>query len=84
MPMHLDQPINARLVTKVGVGMEVVRDKNGKLEREEVAAVIKQVVVEKSGEVVRKKARNMKEKIRMKGEDEIDVVVEELKKLCMK
>ncbi|KAM7526804.1 hypothetical protein LguiA_016706 [Lonicera macranthoides] len=84
MPMHLDQPINARLVTEVGVGMEVVRDKNGKLEREEVAAVIKQVVVEKSGEVVRKKARNMKEKIRMKGEEEIDVVVEELKKLCMK
>jgi len=84
MPMHLDQPINARLVVEVGVGVEVVRDKNGKLAREKVAAVIKEVVVEKSGEVIRAKARDLSEKIGMKGEEEIDSVVEELLQLCGK
>lgn len=29
VPMHLDQPINARLVEEVGVGMEVLRDRTG-------------------------------------------------------
>ena len=31
IPMHIDQPVNARLVEEIGVGVEVVRDKNGKL-----------------------------------------------------
>ncbi|KAM7532296.1 hypothetical protein LguiB_035706 [Lonicera macranthoides] len=82
MPLHLDQPINAKLVVELGVGVEVVRDKNGKLESEKVAAVIKQVVVEKSGEVVRKKARDLSEKISFKGEEEMDRAVEELLQLC--
>ncbi|CAL5363374.1 unnamed protein product [Camellia sinensis] len=29
MPMHLDQPLNARLVEEVGVAMEVIQDENG-------------------------------------------------------
>ncbi|KAJ8567484.1 hypothetical protein K7X08_019692 [Anisodus acutangulus] len=29
MPMHIDQPINSRLVEDVGVAVEVVRDSNG-------------------------------------------------------
>ena len=34
MPMHLDQPVNSRLVEALGVGVEVKRDTNGRLERE--------------------------------------------------
>ncbi|KAI5344051.1 hypothetical protein L3X38_011928 [Prunus dulcis] len=37
MPMHLDQPINSRLVEEVGVGVEVKRTAEGSLERKEVA-----------------------------------------------
>ncbi|XP_059648469.1 UDP-glucosyltransferase 29-like [Cornus florida] len=82
MPMQLDQPLNARVVEEVGVGVEVKRDDSGGLNREEVARVIKGVVVEKSGEVVRRKARELSEKLREKGEKEMDGVVEELVKLC--
>ncbi|RVW94035.1 Beta-D-glucosyl crocetin beta-1,6-glucosyltransferase [Vitis vinifera] len=82
MPMHLDQPINAKLVEAVGVGREVKRDENRKLEREEIAKVIKEVVGEKNGENVRRKARELSETLRKKGDEEIDVVVEELKQLC--
>ncbi|KAL7252744.1 hypothetical protein ACSBR1_007335 [Camellia fascicularis] len=82
MPMHLDQPLNARLVEEVGVAMEVIRDENGRLNREAIAQVIRKIVVEKSGEDIRIKAREFSEKIRMKGEEEIDEVVKELFQLC--
>ncbi|KAL2477994.1 UDP-glycosyltransferase 91B1 [Forsythia ovata] len=82
MPMHLDQPLNARLMEDIGVGMEVVRDLFGDLQREEVAAVIRHVVVETGGESIRKNARDMSEKIRIKGDEEIDEVVQQLVQLC--
>lgn len=84
MPMHLDQPLNARLVEGVGVGVEVKRDLDGRLQREELAKVIREVVVEKSGEGVRRRAKELMEKIRKKGEEEIDEVVQELVQLCRK
>ncbi|KAF3613161.1 putative cyanidin-3-O-glucoside 2-O-glucuronosyltransferase-like [Capsicum annuum] len=46
MPMHLDQPLNARLVEYTGVGVEAARDKDGKLQSEEIAKAIRKVVVE--------------------------------------
>ncbi|KAA8534524.1 hypothetical protein F0562_032041 [Nyssa sinensis] len=78
LPMHLDQPLNAKLVEEVGVGVEVMRRNNGRLEREEIAQAIRKVVVEKNGEDVRTKARELSEEIRMKGEQDIDGVAEEL------
>ncbi|CAL5350447.1 unnamed protein product [Camellia sinensis] len=84
VPMHLDQPINARLLSEIGVGVEIMRDDNGKILREEVAKVIKQVVMEKSGEAVKKKERELSDEIRMREEEVVDGVVEELVKLCKK
>lgn len=82
VPMHLDQPVNARLVEEIGVGVEVVRDESRRIKREGIAEVIRKVVLEESGEVVRKNARDLSDKIRMKGEAaEIDRVVEELEQL---
>ncbi|KAL6522426.1 hypothetical protein OROMI_031698 [Orobanche minor] len=81
LPMHLDQPINARLVENVGVGIEVLRDGGGKLHRETLAAVIKRVVVEDSGEDVRRDAARMRESLKSKGHGEIDGVIEELVRL---
>ncbi|KAL0340628.1 UNVERIFIED_CONTAM: Beta-D-glucosyl crocetin beta-1,6-glucosyltransferase [Sesamum radiatum] len=49
MPMHLDQPMNAKLVAELGVGVEVKRDNEGRLQREEIAKVIRDVVVGESG-----------------------------------
>ncbi|KAF8396484.1 hypothetical protein HHK36_018107 [Tetracentron sinense] len=84
LPIHLDQPLNARLATKIGVGMEVKREKDGRLERGEVAKLIREVMVEKKGEGIRRKVKEMGEKIGKKGEEEIDVFVEELMQLCKK
>ncbi|PSR98772.1 Beta-D-glucosyl crocetin beta-1,6-glucosyltransferase [Actinidia chinensis var. chinensis] len=82
IPMKYDQPMNGRLVEDVGVAVEVKRDENGKLNREEIAQVIRKVVGEKDGEDVRIKAREFSEGMRMKGEEEIDGLVEELVQLC--
>ncbi|CAN4126466.1 unnamed protein product [Withania somnifera] len=82
MPMHIDQPMTARLVEYIGMGVEAVRDKDGKLQSKEIAKTIRKVLVEESGEAVRKKARELSEKMDMKGDEEIDSVVEELVALC--
>ncbi|KAL0401865.1 UNVERIFIED_CONTAM: UDP-glucosyltransferase 29 [Sesamum latifolium] len=82
VPIHHDQPINARLVDEVGVGVEVVRDRNKRLSGERLAAVIKQVVMEDCGEVARQKAADMREKLKSKGDQEIDEVVKELVTIC--
>ncbi|KAH0698768.1 hypothetical protein KY284_012983 [Solanum tuberosum] len=82
MPMHLDQPMNSRLIVEeVGMAVEVVRDGEGKLLWKEVADVINHVVVEEGGELVREKANHMKEIIRFKGDEEIDQVAKELEML---
>ncbi|CAL1374060.1 unnamed protein product [Linum trigynum] len=82
VPMHLDQPVNARVVEEIGVGVEVKRDGNGMLERGEIAKVIREVVMEETGEKVRRKAKEMSEVMQRKGDDEVDRVAEELLELC--
>uniref|UniRef100_A0A6N2LSC0 anthocyanidin 3-O-glucosyltransferase n=1 Tax=Salix viminalis TaxID=40686 RepID=A0A6N2LSC0_SALVM len=82
MPMHLDQPINARLLQEVGVALEIEREQDGKLGREEVAKVVREVVVEETGEQVRRKARELRGRIKGKDDEEMDEVVRELVKLC--
>ncbi|KAK3011421.1 hypothetical protein RJ639_010909 [Escallonia herrerae] len=57
-----DQDFRApKLVVEVGVGVgvEVIKDHNGEFKREEVAKVIREVVVEKTGERTRSKAREL-------------------------
>ena len=83
IPMQLDQLVNARLVEGLGVAVEVKRDLNGRLEGEELAKVIREVVVETNGERVRRKAKELKENIKNKGDEEIGVV-QELVQLCRK
>ncbi|XP_015866822.2 UDP-glucosyltransferase 29-like [Ziziphus jujuba] len=83
MPMHMDQPWNARLVEELGIGLEIKRDNdNGKLQRGNVGKIINQVVVEKTGEDIRRKAREMNDCIKSKAEEEVDEVVNELLKLA--
>ncbi|KAL8094562.1 hypothetical protein AgCh_036189 [Apium graveolens] len=77
-PMQLDQPINSRLIIDFGTGIEVLRDANGRLEREMMASVIKQVVAEKRGSFVKKNARDLGASIRKKGDADMDEVIKEL------
>ncbi|XP_027082378.1 beta-D-glucosyl crocetin beta-1,6-glucosyltransferase-like [Coffea arabica] len=84
MPMHSDQPFNARLVVEIGAGVEVVRDTNGKFDRKVIAEVIKNVVVEKMGGNLRGKIREVSEKIKLKENQEFDEAVDMLTELVMK
>ncbi|PSS11926.1 Beta-D-glucosyl crocetin beta-1,6-glucosyltransferase [Actinidia chinensis var. chinensis] len=83
IPMQYDQPLNARLVEEIGVGVEVVRDSNGKFDRVKLGDLIKNVVLFDGEGTVRKKARELGETLSMVGEEDIDVL-EELLKLYVK
>ncbi|XP_047309363.1 beta-D-glucosyl crocetin beta-1,6-glucosyltransferase-like [Impatiens glandulifera] len=81
IPMNFDQPLNARLVEEIGVGLEVGRDENGRFSGEEIADLISELIVGEKGKRIRDKAREMRETIQNKGDEDIDCVVEELYKL---
>lgn len=68
----------------IGVGMEVMRAENGELKREEIAKVIDEIVVKKSGENLKRKARELSKKLRTEEEELIDEAIEELSKICSK
>ena len=86
MPMHFDQHTHSRMAVELGTAMEVVRDdKNGKLNKEKTAEVIRNVVTEKNGgENVKAKVKELSKKIREKGEEEFDQVVNKLLDLSTK
>ncbi|XP_015897462.4 UDP-glucosyltransferase 29-like [Ziziphus jujuba] len=83
MPIQHDQPWNAKVVVSSGFGLEVERENGKGLEREHVAKVIKQVLVEKIGENIKRKATKMSENMKGKVEEEMmDVVEKELLQIC--
>nr|GMD68481.1 beta-D-glucosyl crocetin beta-1,6-glucosyltransferase-like [Ipomoea batatas] len=83
LPMHLDQPAHARMAVELGTALEIQRDENGKLNREVVAKVIKNVLVEGNVKELREKVKQVNKKIKMKGEKQIDDAVEVLTNLCI-
>ncbi|KAI5650804.1 hypothetical protein M9H77_36809 [Catharanthus roseus] len=82
MAMQYDQYTNSRLIVEIGVGMEVMRDENGELRREAIAKEIDGVVVNESGEILKKKARELSEKMRMGEEQLLDEAIKELRMIC--
>ncbi|KAI6669284.1 hypothetical protein NL676_004169 [Syzygium grande] len=84
MPMQFDQPVNARVVEEVSAGMEVRRDKVGTIQSTEVARSIRNVTVDKVGERVRQRAREMRGIMRRKDDEEVDGAVDELLQVCRK
>ncbi|XP_019180270.1 PREDICTED: beta-D-glucosyl crocetin beta-1,6-glucosyltransferase-like [Ipomoea nil] len=84
LPLHLDQPGNARLVEEIGVGVEAMKGENGEIKREEIAKALRKVAMEKSGEEMKKKARELSVKMRLSGEKMIDEAVDKLIQLCRK
>ncbi|KAG5557056.1 hypothetical protein RHGRI_007343 [Rhododendron griersonianum] len=69
-------------ISGLGVAMEVEREEDGRLSRHEIAKVIRKVVVEESGEGMRVKAKEFCNNVRLRGEEAIDELVEELVQLC--
>ncbi|XP_010031469.2 UDP-glucosyltransferase 29 [Eucalyptus grandis] len=80
MPMHLDQPLNSKLVADLGIGVEVQRE-DGRFQGEDVAKAIKQVVVQEEGEQVRRRAKELSARIRERREEETSVAMKKLERL---
>lgn len=78
MPMQLDQPLNARLVGDIGVGIEIKREIGGRFRSDDVARVIKQVLDERSGKAVRGKVMELSRKMEEIGDGDVDVAMEKL------
>lgn len=77
MPMRLDRPITSRLVTELGIGIEVRRD-GDVFTREEIAKAIKKVVVEEEGKDMANKVNKLSSEVREKRDAEMNVVVKRL------
>ncbi|KAF3445432.1 hypothetical protein FNV43_RR10608 [Rhamnella rubrinervis] len=83
MPMQIDQPWNARVLVSSGVGLEVEKEiNNEKIERENMAKVIKQIVMEKIGKDIRRKAKEIGNNLKSRAEEDMDEVKKEIFKVC--
>ncbi|WMV53540.1 hypothetical protein MTR67_046936 [Solanum verrucosum] len=82
MPMHLDQPMNARLSIELGVVVEIVRDDDGKIHRGEIAETLKDVITEKTGENLRTKMRDINKNLNCIRGEEMDAAAQELIQFC--
>nr|XP_025884100.1 beta-D-glucosyl crocetin beta-1,6-glucosyltransferase-like [Solanum lycopersicum] len=82
MPMHLEQPMNARLIVELGVAVEIVRDDNGKIHREEIAEILKGVVTGETGRKLRAKVIEISNNLKSIRDEEMDAAAEELIQLC--
>ncbi|KAF3673411.1 putative cyanidin-3-O-glucoside 2-O-glucuronosyltransferase-like [Capsicum annuum] len=82
MSIHLDQPMNARLMVELGVTVETVRD-DGKIIRQEIAETLVLVIKETRGENLRAKVRVINKNLKSIRGEKMDVVAdEELIQLC--
>ncbi|XP_049379607.1 beta-D-glucosyl crocetin beta-1,6-glucosyltransferase-like [Solanum stenotomum] len=82
MPMHLDQPMVARLIVELGVAVEIVRDDDGKIHRGEIAETLKDVITGKTGENLRAKVRDISKNLKSIRDEEMDAAAQELIQLC--
>ncbi|KAL0376530.1 UNVERIFIED_CONTAM: Beta-D-glucosyl crocetin beta-1,6-glucosyltransferase [Sesamum calycinum] len=82
MPLKLDQPFNAKLVVKAGVGIEVERDENGGFGGADVADVINKSSWRRR-EDMRIKAAELSGKMKNEEEDAMNDAADQLHRLCM-
>ncbi|KAK1396647.1 Glycosyltransferase [Heracleum sosnowskyi] len=82
MPKKMDQPLITKLVVEIGVGMEIMRNNEQKFKREEIASIIKKVLMEESGKGVRMKVKELSLKMKEKGEQDLDNAGEKLLHIC--
>ena len=78
VPMRFEQPLNARVVQQAGVGEEVKRDSNGRLQVAHIAKVIQKFVVDKDEDEIRRNTKAARDNV----DKYVDIVVTELNKLC--
>ncbi|GKA69286.1 hypothetical protein Tco_0775350 [Tanacetum coccineum] len=74
-------PYNARLVEAIKVGVDVGRDADGRFKREEIAIMVRNMVV--GGGHMREKVKELGEIVRKQGDEDLCMaVINSLVKLC--
>ncbi|XP_075521661.1 mogroside IIIx synthase-like [Primulina tabacum] len=84
VPLKLDQPLNARLLVEAGAGVEVARDDDGNISRDEIANAINKVIVETCGKKLKLRAKELSEKMKNEEEEAMNEAAEHLLRVCMK
>ncbi|KAL8486276.1 hypothetical protein ACS0TY_023110 [Phlomoides rotata] len=82
MPMKINMFIDAKMLVDAGACVEVVRGEDGFYMGDEIGKAINEVIVEKSGEEMRCRAKELSEKMRMEEEEVMEETVENLWQLC--
>lgn len=87
LPLHLDQPMNARLVVELGVGVACSlppRPHEATFKRDDVARGIREVLLPATerGQGVASKAKEMAEMMSRKGDAEVQSLVQKMAALC--
>lgn len=82
MPMHLDQPVNARFLVEKGLAVEVTRDGGGKFLRTAIARAVEEAFSGKKSEALKMRVKDMSIRLKMKQREEMDNAAQELRKLC--
>lgn len=78
LPTNWEQPLNAKLMVELGVGVEIAQHGLGNFKGEDVAVSIKQILSSESGDTVRKNAENLAEVIRNRKDDDIRILADKL------
>ncbi|GFP85291.1 beta-d-glucosyl crocetin beta-1 6-glucosyltransferase [Phtheirospermum japonicum] len=84
MPMKLNMLIDARMLVDAGACVEVNREGNGVYMGDEIANAINKVIVGEMGKEIRRRARELSEKMRTEEERALDETAEELWRICLK
>ncbi|GJV65021.1 hypothetical protein Tco_1475849 [Tanacetum coccineum] len=82
IPIHLHQPVNARLVVEIRMWKEVIRNNKGMLIWAKVAKLVNEVVASNLGKNTIDKAKKISDDLETNRDEEIEYVVDELLQLC--
>ncbi|KAL8490649.1 hypothetical protein ACS0TY_022594 [Phlomoides rotata] len=82
MPMKINMFIDAKMLVNAGACVEVVRGDDGVYKGDEIGKAINEVIVEKSGGEMRRRSKELGEKMRMEEEEVMEGTTENLWQLC--
>ncbi|XP_051150726.1 UDP-glucosyltransferase 29-like [Andrographis paniculata] len=83
MPMKAIMLIDANMLVGCGVSLRIPRKDNEGYIGEDIATVMSDVIFGKSGERLRRRAEELSEKMRMEEVEEMDIVANQLWKICL-
>ena len=80
--MQYDQALNARVLEEAKLAEEVKRDSNGRLQEGNIAKVIKKIMFHQDGDEIMRNTKNLSISQKDNEDKYLDILVEELHKLC--